>query len=103
LASGQTYLAYPDDAEDYYYFTLPATATMTVTVTDFAPTSSNGTVALYGPAVGDQRGPYIAHYGEDGRWSMYLEESLGPGKYYIRVYTAKEHSTQQLYSLTMAY
>jgi uncharacterized repeat protein (TIGR01451 family) len=103
LASGQTYLAYPDDAEDYYYFTLPATATVSVTVTDFAPTSSNGTVALYGPAVGDNRGDYIVHYGDDGRRSMHLEKSLAPGKYYIRVYTAQEHSTQQLYRLTMAY
>jgi hypothetical protein len=103
LASGQTYRAYPDDAEDYYYFTLPAKVTVNVTVTDFAPTSSNGTVALYGPAVGDERGDYIVHYGDDGRRLMHLEESLGPGKYYIRVYTAQEHSTQQLYSLTMAY
>jgi hypothetical protein len=77
--------------------------TVDVTVTDFAPTSSNGTVALYGPAVGDNRGDYIVHYGDDGRRSMHLEKSLGPGKYYIRVYTAREHSTQQLYSLTMAY
>jgi uncharacterized repeat protein (TIGR01451 family) len=103
LASGQAYLAYPDDTEDYYYFTLSATTLVSVTVTHFAPTSSNGTVALYGPAVGDERGPYIVHYGAAGHSSMYLKEWLGRGKYYIRVYTAKEHSTQQLYRLTVTY
>jgi uncharacterized repeat protein (TIGR01451 family) len=103
LAFDQTYLAYPDDTEDYYYFTLSATTRVGVTVTHFAPTSSNGTVMLYGPAVGDDRGLRIGYYGPGGHSSMYLQKSLGPGKYYIRVYTAKEHSTRQLYRLAVTY
>jgi len=103
LAFGQTYLAYPDDTEDYYYFTLSARTLVNVTVTNFAPTSSNGTVMLYGPAVGAERGTLIDYYGPGGYSSMYLEASLGPGRYYIRVRTAKEHSTQQLYHLTVEY
>jgi len=75
LVSGRTYLAYPNDEEDYYYyFVLPAPATVNVSVTDFAPTSSNGTVALYGPAVGSERGNLIDYYGPPGDSSM----SLGP-------------------------
>jgi hypothetical protein len=104
LVSGQAYLAYPNDTEDYYYFELSAPATVNVSVTGFAPTSTNGTVVLYGPAVGDERGPQIDYYGPDGHSSMSLgPHSLGAGKYYVRVYTANGHSTTQLYSLTVTY
>ena len=104
LVSGKAYLAYPDDVEDYYYFMLSATATVNVSVTDFAPTSSNGTVMLYGPAVGSERGNLIDYYGPPGDSSMPLgPHSLGPGKYYVRVNTAKGHSTTQLYRLTVTY
>jgi len=90
LVSGRTYLAYPDDVEDYYYFVLSAPATVNVSVTDFAPTSSNGTVMLYGPATGSERGNRIDYYGPPGDSSMSLgPHSLGPGKYYVRVNTAK--------------
>jgi hypothetical protein len=104
LASGPTYLAYPDDAEDYYYFTLSATATTFVTVTNFAPTSSYGTVVLYGPA-GDERGAYIAHYGKGGYSSMVLgPHLLGAGRYHVRVYTREGHySATQPYTLTVTY
>ena len=104
LTPGRTYLAYPDDEEDYYYFELSGQATVNVSVTDFAPTSSNGTVMLYGPAVGDERGELIDYYGPPGHSSMPLgPHSLGGGKYYIRVYADKGHSTTQLYRLTVTY
>jgi len=104
LVSDRTYLAYPNDVEDYYYFVLSATATVNVSVTDFAPTSSNGTVMLYGPAVGSERGNLIEYYGPPGQSSMSLgPHSLGPGKYYVRVNTAKDYSTTQLYHLTVTY
>ena len=104
LVSGKAYLAYPDDVEDYYYFVLSAPATVNVSVTDFAPTSSNGTVMLYGPAVGDERGPRIDYYGPLDQSSMSLgPHSLGSGKYYVRVNTAQGYSTTQLYRLTVTY
>jgi hypothetical protein len=104
LVSDRTYLAYPNDVEDYYYFVLSATATVNVSVTDFAPTSSNGTVALYGPATGSERGNLIEYYGPPGDSSMPLgPHSLGPGKYYVRVNTAQGYSTTQLYRLTVTY
>jgi uncharacterized repeat protein (TIGR01451 family) len=104
LASGQTYLAYPDDAEDYYYFALPATATVSVSVEDFEPTSTNGDLLLYGPATGGLRGALIAQYGKRGSPSMSLGPLLlEPGKYYVRVYTDREHSTERLYRLTVVY
>ena len=105
LVSGRTYLAYPDDVEDYYYFVLSAPATANVSVTNYVPTSSNGsTVALYGPAIGDERGNRIDYYSTPGDSSMSLgPHSLGPGKYYVRVYTTQGHSTTQLYRLTVTY
>ena len=102
LVSDQPYQAYPDDIEDYYYFELSSGATVVVNVTDYAPTSSDGTVMLYGPAVGDDRGAFIDYYGELGHTSMTLDPwVLGPGKYYVRVRTATGHSTTQLYTLTV--
>ena len=69
---------------------------------DFAPTSFYGTVVLYGPAIGDERGDYISHYGHPGERSMSLgPHSLEPGKYYVRVYTAEHHSMTQPYRLTV--
>lgn len=105
MASGQTYLAYPDDTEDYYYFELPVPWAVTVSVEDYAPTSTNGTVALYGPVVGDEEGERIDYYGPPGHSSMSLgPHLLGPGKYYIRVRTVEGHySTTQLYSLIVNY
>jgi len=104
LASGRAYQAYPDDTEDYYYFALSAPATVNVSVTNYVPTSSNGTVALYGPVVGNERGPRIGYYGPPGHSSMSLgPHSLGPGKYYVRVYTTQSYSTAQPYHLTVTY
>jgi uncharacterized repeat protein (TIGR01451 family) len=105
LAPGQTYLAYPDDTNDYYFLELSAPVTVSVSVEDFAPTSSYGDLLLYGPASGDDCGNLKAQFGKPGHSSM----SIGPpplsaGKYYVRVYTVRGHySTNQLYRLTVTY
>jgi hypothetical protein len=105
LDSGHTYEAYPDDTEDYYYFELSAPATVSASVEDFAPISSNGDLLLYGPASGDGRGVLQGQFGKPGHSSMSIGPCpLGPGKYYIRVYTVSGHySTTELYSLTVTY
>jgi hypothetical protein len=104
LSSGQTNQAYPNDTEDYYYFQLSAPATVSVNVENFVPTSSNGTVALYGPVTGNELGEQIAYYGTPGHSSMSLgPHPLGPGKYYVRVYTANGFSTTQPYALRITY
>ena len=54
LVFDQVYEAYPNDTEDYYYVQLAAGATINVSVEDYVPTSSYGTLALYGPAAGDE-------------------------------------------------
>lgn len=104
LVSGRTYRGYPDDQDDYFYFELSSHTTVNVVVDQFAPTSSNGTVSLYGPASGNGRGELIDYYGEPGDTSMSLgPHTLRPGKYYIRVYTAGNHSETQAYRLKVTY
>jgi ligand-binding sensor domain-containing protein len=104
LASGQVYLAYPDDTDDYYHFVLSAPTTVDIRVEDFAPTSTYGDLVLYGPACSDERGEMIYHFGLRGYTTMLLgPHSLGPGKYYVRMYTAEQYSTDQLYRLTVTY
>jgi uncharacterized repeat protein (TIGR01451 family) len=104
LASGYTYLAYPDDMNDYYFFTLSAQATVSVSVDDYAPTSSYGTVALYGPVFGNERGQLVDYHGPRGDRTMTLgPHNLAPGKYHIQVYTTANRSTTKLYSLSVTY
>jgi parallel beta-helix repeat protein len=104
LVSSQIYRAYPDDANDYYYFELSAPATVNVSVTDFAPTSTWGELLLYGPTTGDECGGLIGQWGKPGYSSMSLGPyPLGAGKYHVRIYTAKNHSITQLYSLIVTY
>jgi uncharacterized repeat protein (TIGR01451 family) len=106
LAFGRIYEAYPDDFYDWYYFTLPAAARVTVRVDDYAPTSDiPNTVALYGPDLGDGPGEWPRdYYQPEGDKSMVLgPDWLIPGKYYVLVYTGKRHSTTQLYRLKVTY
>jgi hypothetical protein len=105
LVSGETYRGYPNDKDDYFFFELSGQTTVDVLVEDFAPTSSYGQLVLYGPAPEGQRGPLIANFGDPGHSSMALGPySLGPGRYYIRVYTNEgHHSTSQPYRLTVTY
>jgi hypothetical protein len=103
LDLGAAYQAYPDDIDDYYYFELSLQDSVNVSVSDFAPTSSNGTVALYGPADGDQLGPQIDAYAPPGHSSMVLgPHELETGKYFVHIHTASDHSETQPYSLTVA-
>jgi hypothetical protein len=105
LDSGQTYLAYPNDANDYYLLDLSAPVTVSVSVEDFAPTSSYGDLLLYGPASGDDCGNLKAQFGKPGHSSMSVgPHLLGAGKYFVRVYTVSGHySETQLYRLTVTY
>jgi hypothetical protein len=104
LASGQAYQAYPDDPEDYYTFTLPGARTVDVVVSDYAPTSDNGQLLVYGPAVGNERGPLVGQFGLPGQTEMRIDDlALGAGKYYVRIFTSSAYSNSQLYTLRVTY
>ena len=91
--------------EDYYYFELASETTVIASVTDYAPTSTYGTLMLYGPDEGDPenpRGDLIDWYSHDGESIMTVgPHNLAPGKYYVRVCTRTGYFTTQLYTLTV--
>jgi hypothetical protein len=103
LIRNRTYHAYPDDTEDYYYFVLSRPAHVKVVVDDYAPTSKNGQLQLWGPASGDQRGRLRCDFLIPGHRRMACESHLEPGKYYVRVYTSDEYSKKDLYTLKISY
>lgn len=98
IQRGVQYRAYPDDRDDYYYFELPSAATVTIYVADFAPTSTSGDLILY-----DEGEQYIDQHGDPGKDFLAIDRWLEPGKYYVRVYTAEDYSTSQLYTLTVTW
>jgi hypothetical protein len=108
LESGIGYRAYPDDNDDYYYFVLESSATVTVQVIDY---QVEGQVLVYdesGPPsmASDYNDPDVTGPNGDGVMTI---ESLGleSGKYYIRIYTAPDppenQHTDTLYTLTVSY
>ncbi len=74
-------------------------------MTNYAPTSGDvNTLALYGPSEGHELGPTVDYYKPLYHTSMVLgPRSLGPGRYYVLVYTVKGQSKTQLYRLTVTY
>jgi hypothetical protein len=104
LASGRTYLAFPQDKYDWYYFTLSVTATVTVAVTDYEPESGpDNTVVLY-RSLRDGLGGHITWYKWPGDTEMVLRPGrLGAGRYYVLVYTPDRQSSEDLYRLMVTY
>ena len=105
LPSARIFKAYPDDLNDYYYFTLSDQRTVEVVVSNYEPTSFNGNLLVYGPADGDQRGPLVDHFGDaDYHTVMQLSlADLAPGKYYVLVLTSDDESDTELYTLQVTY
>ena len=92
LVSGHAYQSLPNDTDDYFFFELTSPAEVNVNVTNYAPTSSFGTVLLYGPATGGELGDLVDYYGLSGRSDMSLgPHTLDAGKYYVRVNTVEGH------------
>jgi hypothetical protein len=101
LLPGISFQAYPDDANDYYYFTLSSAKTVDFLVSNYAPTSEFGDLLIYNNV---DPGP-IAQFGLSGYTQMWINDlSLGAGKYYVQVYTVDGHfSNAQLYALRVTY
>jgi hypothetical protein len=100
LASGLDYLAYPDDTNDYYFFTLTSQQTVDILVSDYVPTSNNGDLLIY-----DEVNPSpIEQFGQPGYTEMSIEDLVLPaGKYYVRIYTSSGFSDSSLYTLRVTY
>jgi hypothetical protein len=113
----QVYDAYPDDLEDWYYVFLDQTSFLDVQVTDYV---ALGQLVVYEPA--SELNPPRRLLANDGRGLPTMElpnallpnalthlpgqppgTGLPPGRYYIRVYSSGDLSTEQLYHLITAY
>jgi hypothetical protein len=94
------YAAYPDDANDYYYFVLPSAGPVTVHVTGY---EADGQVIV---REDDEFLTEIAKDTEtpEGDGEMWVEIShLPAGKYCIQLYTAPGAPVESAYTLTVGY
>jgi len=96
LCFSTAYQAHPDDSTDYYYFELGTTQNVTIQVQNYQAT---GDLILYRHREGDEP-ESVANWGAGGS-TMTIAQSLGAGKYYVRVYTTGGHNTAHLYTLTV--
>jgi hypothetical protein len=103
LALNAPYSAYPEDAEDYYLLDLAVSTTLSVTLSDYAPTSDQGTLALYGPTTEQGLGNQVDAFTEAGQTFMALgPHTLQAGTYVVQVQTAEAAFTDTVtYTLTV--
>jgi hypothetical protein len=97
LEPNLSYQAYPDDENDYYYFVLFNSASVTIRVTDY---SGQGGQLLIRREDTSQLGRDFEV--ENGVLEVALD-NLEPGKYYIQLYTESGHHQNALYTLVVIY
>jgi uncharacterized repeat protein (TIGR01451 family) len=95
LEPGESYKAYPDDLDDYFFIVLTNFATVGVDVTNY---QAEGQLLLY-----DEGRERKGHDGGGGPTLRIGPITLPPGKYYIRVYTSSGYNTNHLYTLKVSY
>ncbi len=107
LLPGETYVAYPDDIEDIYYFVLTQTTSVNVWVINYQA-SEPGQLLVYDESYTIRsiaRDPYLQEMG--GVPNKYFPDglkNLDSGLYYVRVYTYDgTFNTTQSYHLTITY
>lgn len=105
LSPGVTYPAYPDDAEDVYYFILEETSAVSLRVTNYY-TSMPGQLLLYDSY--NNRDSLVGIQNLQGTGDLPNPSApralanLPPGKYYVRVYTFPGHfNTTTPYQLVL--
>ncbi|MBN1137378.1 MAG: PKD domain-containing protein, partial [Anaerolineae bacterium] len=95
LCADIEYLAYPDDPDDYFYFT-PAAGQVVVELWDYVP-GSLGQMILYD----DQGG--VAGWDNDLGDGGYIAVTVETGTYWLRVYTAGGFTTDQPYRFSASF
>jgi hypothetical protein len=96
LISGVNYFAYPNDDNDYYYISLPTSATATITVSNY---QADGQLQLR-----NEQSNILAWDASSEDHILKLSSILiqTPGKYYIYIYS-RTHDTNNLYTLIVTY
>jgi len=80
------YCAHPDDEDDYYYFVITATTTVSAEVHNYTPVD-HGDLVLYRETDSGPPEGLIKNWGRGGESMYILSEEVGPGKYFILIYT----------------
>ena len=94
IRSGQVYHGYPDDENDYFYFTTQTSGTIIVDLTDH---SGGGVqMLLYYQTVGNT-------VGIDNAAPYQIVYNGAPGTYYVRIYTASGFNSDTPYALRVTY
>jgi hypothetical protein len=95
LEPGVPYLAYPNDHNDYYWFSIDHTTSLTVQVTDYAAT---GQVLVRRQDLSEVAKDFNVPPGADGNMTVPLP-NLPAGSYYIQVFTSSGHNESTRYTL----
>jgi hypothetical protein len=99
LEPNADYQAYPDDRDDYYYFVLNRAQETTITLREYR---AEGDLVLYRHRAKSEP-EMITHWSESGPDMQLGPRDLRAGRYYVRVYTASDHTDTEPYTLTVAY
>ena len=97
----ETYLFYPDTRNAIYWFILAEEAETTVKLTNFVP-QDDGQVTVYQDTGNGCDPDTLLPIGSDGTDNLDRTIPLGPiaaGNYYIHVYSGRDHSDKEAYSL----
>jgi hypothetical protein len=94
LAMNTDYRAYPNDANDYYYFIIDRPTSLTVQVTNYQPV---GQLIVRTEGLAEVAKDWNVPPTADG--TMHVAVDLAPGKYYIQVFTSGGMNQTHLYTL----
>lgn len=97
LAANQDYHFLPNDQEDWYQFTLPTAAAVTIELTNFAPQGSGQLIAYAGACPNGLT--LLAQNGDHSTTKILNLGSRPAGTYFIRVFNGGAPNTKDLYRL----
>jgi hypothetical protein len=95
LQPGVEYRAYPNDNNDYYYFTIEHTTSLTLRVTNYIAT---GQVLVRRQDLSEVAKDFNVPPGADGVMEVLLP-NLPAGKYYVQVFTSGGQQQSSRYTL----
>ncbi len=93
LQPGVGYMAYPDDAEDFYYVLLFNASQVIFSVTTY---QASGWLIVYNEQYAEVSRKFVQN-----NQMVIGPSNLSPGKYYIRIYTSQPYNSTGLYTLTI--
>lgn len=101
LTGNQTYQFLPNDQEDWYQFTLPAAAAVTIELTNFVPQANGQLIAYTGTCPSGLT--LLAQNGDHSTTKILNLGHQPAGTYFIRIFNGGPANTKDLYRLRIHY